>query len=65
VQVSKLYLILAFVKNRSNKNYSFGLYRANEVEVAAFFTEGNELSAFTKQGIFKKESRHAVCLIVK
>jgi len=65
VQVSKLYLISAFVKNRSNQNYSFGLYRANEVAVAVFITEGNELSAFIKQGIFKKGSRHAVCLIVK
>jgi len=26
VQVSKLYLMSAFVKNRSNQNYSFGIY---------------------------------------
>jgi len=43
----------------------FGLYRANEVSVAAFITEGNEPSVFIKLGIFKKHSRHAVCLIVK
>jgi len=55
----------AFVKNRSNQNYSFGLYRANEVSVAAFVTEGDELSGFIRQCIFKKDSRHAVCLIVK
>jgi hypothetical protein len=65
VQVSKLYLMSAFVKNRSNQNCSFGLYRANKVSVAAFTTRDNELSGFIELRIFKKDSRHAVCLIEK